>query len=64
MVEVYLTIILMHYLNSRIRRKRIKAQHGIGLSIIKDAVNYHHGSITLLPSKQGVHFHIILVDKA
>ena len=44
--------------------KANKAQHGIGLSIIKDAVNYHHGSITLLPSKQGVHFHIILVDKA
>ena len=43
--------------------KANKAQHGIGLSIIKDA-NYHHGSITLLPSKQGVHFHIILVDKA
>ncbi|MCH4415076.1 sensor histidine kinase [Staphylococcus haemolyticus] len=44
--------------------KANKAQHGIGLSIIKDAVNYHHGSITLLPSKQGVHFHIILVDTA
>lgn len=42
--------------------KAHKAQHGIGLSIIKDAVNYHHGAITLLPSKQGVHFHILLVD--
>lgn len=44
--------------------KENKDKHGIGLSIIQDAVNFHNGSIALLPSKSGVHFHIILIDES
>ncbi|OHS71937.1 two-component sensor histidine kinase [Staphylococcus sp. HMSC74F12] len=44
--------------------KKDRESHGFGLSIINDAVNYHHGTIQLQPTAQGVHFHIMLQDKS
>lgn len=40
-----------------------KEQHGVGLSIIQDAVNYHNGHIELIPISKGVHFHIVLISE-
>lgn len=40
-----------------------KEQHGVGLSIIQDAVNYHNGHIELVPISKGVHFHIVLISE-
>ncbi|WP_154837229.1 sensor histidine kinase [Staphylococcus sp. Marseille-Q1834] len=44
--------------------KKDSAHHGMGLSIIQDAVHFHDGSIKVLPTDTGVHFHISLVDKS
>ncbi|WP_231917309.1 sensor histidine kinase [Staphylococcus croceilyticus] len=43
--------------------KKDNANHGMGLSIIQDAVHFHDGSIEVLPTT-GVHFHISLIDKS
>ncbi|UEX90302.1 sensor histidine kinase [Staphylococcus ratti] len=40
--------------------KKDKSEHGIGLSIIKDAVKFHQGELTLVPSQKGAHFKIHL----
>ncbi|MFC0137740.1 two-component sensor histidine kinase [Staphylococcus petrasii] len=44
--------------------KKDNAHHSMGLSIIQDAVHFHDGSIEVLPTDTGVHFHISLVDKS
>ncbi|GGG92519.1 HAMP domain-containing histidine kinase [Staphylococcus pragensis] len=44
--------------------KKDSAHHGMGLSIIQDAIYFHDGSIEVLPTTIGVHFHISLVDKS
>ncbi|PTG44581.1 sensor histidine kinase [Staphylococcus chromogenes] len=40
--------------------KKVKDEHGLGLSIIRDAVEFHQGDLTLVPSEKGAHFKIHL----
>lgn len=40
--------------------KKDKGEHGLGLSIIRDAVEFHQGELTLVPSDKGAHFKIYL----
>lgn len=40
--------------------KTDKENHGIGFSIIHDAINFHDGSFVMIPEQSGVHFQIIL----
>ena len=37
-----------------------KGNHGIGFSVIKDAIEFHHGSFKVIPVETGVHFKIDL----
>lgn len=40
--------------------KNNSENHGIGFSVIKDAIEFHNGSFTVVPSESGVHFKIYL----
>ena len=40
--------------------KTDKENHGIGFSIIHDAINFHDGSFVMIREQSGVHFQIIL----
>lgn len=48
------------YFNSGPTSKDNKDSHGIGFSVIKDAVKFHNGSFTVVPAETGVHFKIDL----
>ncbi|MBE9429044.1 HAMP domain-containing histidine kinase [Staphylococcus epidermidis] len=36
--------------------------HGLGLTIVKEAVEYHNGTIHIIPSQNGVHFKIKFIS--
>ncbi|WP_427856797.1 sensor histidine kinase [Staphylococcus pasteuri] len=40
-----------------------KVNHGLGLTIIKEAIDYHNGSIHIIPTTNGVHFKIKLISQ-
>lgn len=40
-----------------------KVNHGLGLTIIKETIDYHNGSIHIIPTTNGVHFKIKLISQ-
>ncbi|WEN69824.1 HAMP domain-containing sensor histidine kinase [Staphylococcus sp. NRL 16/872] len=50
-------------INQSYTSKKDRAHHGMGLTIIQDAVHFHDGSIEVCPTAIGVYFHISLIDK-
>lgn len=48
------------FMKHGITSKDNNENHGIGFSVIKDAVEFHNGSFTVMPTETGVHFKIDL----
>lgn len=49
-----------NFMKHGITSKNSSKNHGIGFSVIKDAIEFHNGSFTVIPAETGVHFKIDL----
>ena len=47
---------------NEVLQQKEKKNHGVGFSVIKEAINYHEGDIQILQCYDAIHFKITLKE--